>query len=179
MIVGHPYDTLYARYGVCCHHDNRPSYMRLEIECRTEGERPHQVVHLVQCQTNQRGAIFIARDILIFLQLVDLLDYPPSKGIEIEICDLNAFLLSTRQRRVVNHMEKRSLRAIRKRASKLDVPITIKLGDYSFSRELVEYIEDIIENNKTLTPTFERMGFANKRHLLKVTEARQRLNLWK
>jgi hypothetical protein len=153
--------------------------MRLEVECRTEGKKPHRVVHLVQCQTNQRGAIFITRDILILLQLVDLLDYPPSKNIEIEICDLNAFLLVTRQRRVVNHMEKRSLRAVRKRASKLDVPITIRLGDYSFSRELVEYIEGIIENNETLTPTFERMGFMDKRHMLNVTEARQRLNLWK
>lgn len=121
----------------------------------------------------------MARDIMILLQLVDLLDYPPSKAIDIEICDLNAFLLVTRQRRVVNHMEKRSLRAIRKRASKLDVPITVRLGSYDFSRELVEYIEEIIEHNKTLTPTFERLGFGNKRHMLKVTEARQRLGLWK
>ena len=176
--VGKPYEVLFAKYGVCCCHDNRPAYMRLTVECLQIEKSIHQVVHLVQCQVNQRGGLVVLKDLPILLQLYEMLDYKPSKEIRIEICDLNAFLLVSRQRHIVNAIEHHHWKEFKKKVKLIPVPVTVQLGDYAYSVELIEYIEDIIAHNKTLTPTFERLGMTDQKHELKVIQARRRLKLW-
>jgi hypothetical protein len=178
LTVGHPYETLYAKYGVCCHHDNRPAYIRLQIECKSSKHSIHQVVHVVQCHTNQRSPIMVMRDCALLLKVVSKLDYPPSDNMVIEICDLNTFLGITRQRKLVNRIEHSHYRRFRSIVNKLPFTVIVELGEFSYSQELTEYIESLIDKNKTLTPTFERLGFANNKLFLRVEDTRKRLNLW-
>lgn len=177
-IVNTPYDTLRFTYGVCPKHDNRPTYKRLLVECLKDGEVIHTVIHLVQCQTNCRSPYMVLNDIPFALNIIDRLDYPPA-NVEIVICDLTSYLIATKQRYVASLGERTKLKALWNRLRKVDAKVTIILGGSEFSHELTEYIEGLVAKNKRIVPTFERMGYIDRRHMAAVTTARENLHLWK
>ena len=175
--VKRDYEVLRAIYGYCPHVGSRPSYMRYQVDCMAGGESVHRVVHVVQCYTNLQGGPMVARDLPFFAGMFSRLERLPSERAEIVVCDLNAFLCLTKQRRIVNTVEMNALKAVRKIES--PVPIVAKLGDYAFSRELCEYIDSLIDHNQNITPDFRRLGVQAKAHMARVEAARKELGLWK
>lgn len=179
LVVGRPYDTLWVKYGVCCHHDNRPAYLRIQIECRTDGQTIHKIAHVIQQNANQRGSVMVAQDMGRFYHLFQKLDFLPEKSVEIEIADLCAFLMMTRQRVILGSAEYKCLSRFRVLTQKSDLKTVIRLAEREFSDELVEYAEGIVEHNASLTPTLERLGFTKRKHYKEVKMARIRVGLWK
>lgn len=180
MNVPSPYSDLYVTYGTCPSHDNRGSYLRILIQCKQYGFVIHEVVHVLRPCTNQRTSVAVMRDIKIMLRLLQRkLTSNPTSRVTIEICDLSAYLFVTHQRRVINRQEDGAIEYTYGVIRKTRKPIRVILGDYQFSRELVDHVDHILATTTKITPTLEAMGYVDKRHEYEVTEVRTRLGLWK
>jgi len=157
-----PYHTLRIKYGACTHRDNRPTFIRIGIDCLRDGVVTHTVCHVVSCWCNCRVASAILRDTVKIWRLMDRLSRTPQREIVFEVSSLSAYLMLTSQRNVLTTADADALRSFKTAVRKSPVNVTVTLASPDYSRELTEYIDDMIFNSTFVLPTYSRLGYADR-----------------